>query len=805
MSQDQYRRAKGAQVSEHVHQAEHHRQAAQEPRVRRGHHQRVEFNYRTPAGSRSNSESEDGGNETILNADDNTNMSEQGGGGERIDLTNVETVRADVTGNEERNRTAMRPTANVFVPAPPPAQMASLDPTTQMMMAMMAQFQEQARLDREQRQQDREQARRDQEQARRDNLQLQREIAELRNARVPAPARPVHLRTGKPPQFDIDNDRNKFATWRSKWGYHIKSSGIADLTGTHKAETMRAELNLAMSDATISWLNNQKFTPEQKEDTEFIISKLLEHIKGSTSPLVAVVDVLKIKHPTHSSVQAYFSLVLDQVKMCDCEKITNPEDWICLLATCLNLSLPSALAKILLLKGKDFTFQTAMDIAIEEEKAVITARKLNGGADPYAAATSTYKADRNAGNQNRQGGQHDRGRSSSRGRGRRESRSESGSVKPGDDTRCRNCGNKKHKDSNQCPARGKECKKCNKIGHFAQVCRSGPTANRIEADPATSCLEVDPYLGNIEIGNTNIETLDLIEVKFRGKKGKAVQVLALPDTGANITAISQEMFEQSGNQFCSEQAKQPRSADGARLRAIGKSVFQVEFKDKSVETEVYIITGLKKPIISRKLLKQFKLIPEDFPFAEVAAVTEAVSSAAPIVTGHGPELDELMNKYAKLFDGNCKVMKDGSYHIDLDPEAVPINTGASRAVPDPYMPALKKEIESLLAQDIIEEVSGATPWLHPIVVVPKKNTTDIRMCVDLTKLNRFVRRPTNPQLTPWEVIRNIPKGTKHYAVFDALKGYHQVELDEESRALTTFMTPFGRYRYRRMPMGLSSA
>ncbi|EFX60546.1 hypothetical protein DAPPUDRAFT_342738, partial [Daphnia pulex] len=56
-----------------------------------------------------------------------------------------------------------------------------------------------------------------------------------------------------------------------------------------------------------------------------------------------------------------------------------------------------------------------MDIAIEEEKAVNTAKQLNGGADPYAAATSTYKADRNAGNQNRQGGQQERGRSGSRG------------------------------------------------------------------------------------------------------------------------------------------------------------------------------------------------------------------------------------------------------------------------------------------------------------------------------------------------------------------------------------------------------
>jgi hypothetical protein len=73
------------------------------------------------------------------------------------------------------------------------------------------------------------------------------------------------------------------------------------------------------------------------------------------------------------------------------------------------------------------------------------------------------------------------------------------------------------------------------------------------------------------------------------------------------------------------------------------------------------------------------------------------------------------------------------------------------------------------------------------------------------KATNHVKRPVNPQLTPWEVVRKIPRGTKHFAVFDALKGYHQVELDEESRALTTFMTPFGRYRYLRLPFGLNSA
>jgi hypothetical protein len=44
-----------------------------------------------------------------------------------------------------------------------------------------------------------------------------------------------------------------------------------------------------------------------------------------------------------------------------------------------------------------------------------------------------------------------------------------------------------------------------------------------------------------------------------------------------------------------------------------------------------------------------------------------------------------------------------------------------------------------------------------------------------------------------------------FTVIEDLKGYHQVLLDDESAALTTFSTPFGRYQYLRLPFSVMHA
>jgi hypothetical protein len=93
----------------------------------------------------------------------------------------------------------------------------------------------------------------------------------------------------------------------------------------------------------------------------------------------------------------------------------------------------------------------------------------------------------------------------------------------------------------------------------------------------------------------------------------------------------------------------------------------------------------------------------------------------------------------------------------------------------------------------------------PMVVMSKKGTTDIHCCVDFSKLNKYVIRPVNPQPPPWEMVCNLPKGIKHFADCDGLKGYHPIPLSDDSRDLTAFMTPFRFFCCLRLAFGLNSA
>ena len=113
-------------------------------------------------------------------------------------------------------------------------------------------------------------------------------------------------------------------------------------------------------------------------------------------------------------------------------------------------------------------------------------------------------------------------------------------------------------------------------------------------------------------------------------------------------------------------------------------------------------------------------------------------------------------------------------------------------------------MDRLCEQKVLVPVDCHTEWCSPIVVVPKANKDEIRLCGDYTRLNNGVKRAVHP-IPKIEVSLARLKGAKIFSRLDANSGYHQVELEKESQHLTTLMTPFGRYMYTRLPFGIKSA
>jgi len=312
---------------------------------------------------------------------------------------------------------------------------------------------------------------------------------DLRPANITGPARNT---AAKPPPFDLEKDKAMFATWKSKWTYFQTSSGISSITSSaQKSIQKRAALQLALSDDTIRWVNNLGLDADQMENADYIVNRLDVYIKGTTNPLVQVVELLGRKKSANESFEKFVTDLKEKAKLCAFDKVTNVGEWFLTSCICANIDEPEVRKKLLL--EKKLTLEKAIEICQEEEKAAKTSKQL-GGARSYAGAasgaemgaTSSYKQGQNqqkqgaVGQKSPQTGQQQqrrdqshqrqsRGRSQSRGR-HDDRQPQTGNSKPETRT-CYSCGEVGHVTRDpKCTATGKTCSKCTKVGHFAKVC-----------------------------------------------------------------------------------------------------------------------------------------------------------------------------------------------------------------------------------------------------------------------------------------------------------------------------------------------
>lgn len=107
-------------------------------------------------------------------------------------------------------------------------------------------------------------------------------------------------------------------------------------------------------------------------------------------------------------------------------------------------------------------------------------------------------------------------------------------------------------------------------------------------------------------------------------------------------------------------------------------------------------------------------------------------------------------------------------------------------------------IDDLLNRKIIRQ--SASEYASPIVLTRKKSG-EIRMCVDYCVLNKVIARDNYP-LPLIEDQLDVLRGKKFYSALDLKDGFYHIVMSPESVKYTSFVTPLGQFEFVRMPFGL---
>ena len=314
---------------------------------------------------------------------------------------------------------------------------------------------------------------------------------------------------------------------------------------------------------------------------------------------------------------------------------------------------------------------------------------------------------------------------------------------------CRNCGRTGHvAGDDSCPARSKSCHKCGKKGHFRALCRqsggggSGSSStgggsatskknkhkvNKVEeselAEPEAEC----DFAFGVSLG-TGVSESSRISVRIND-----VVTDVLVDSGATCNILRKDVLEElrSGGLHVdvSPCTRKLYTYGSNLLPVIGKFQATVEANGKSTEDEFIVIAGTGEFLLGRPAAMKLNVLI----LPEVCSVSSQEEFSA-----------GLQKQYPGVFAGVGKLVGYQA-HLHVNPDVSPVPQ-RERRVPYLYQPKVAAKLEELQQHGIIQEATGPTPWVSPVVIAPKRNG-DIRLCVDLRRVNEAMSG--NVTRWPW--------------------------------------------------------
>ena len=278
---------------------------------------------------------------------------------------------------------------------------------------------------------------------------------------------------------------------------------------------------------------------------------------------------------------------------------------------------------------------------------------------------------------------------------------------------------------------------------------------------------------------------DTLNIKDEGRN-----IPIIIDSGASVNILDEATFRSmnlKGIKPRKTKVKIFPYGTKVQLNIIGIVRLRVETESCVANVDFHILKGHSGNLMERKS-------SVDLGFLKIG-VPESVNAIAE------NEINPILTEFEDVYIGLGK-LKDFKLKIHIDDSVKPVAQPICR-MPFPIRTQVVEKINELEKADIILKVEGPTPLVSPLVAVPEKNG-EVRVCVDMRQANKAVLRERYPIPNVDELLQSL-NGANIFSKLNLRSGYHQIEIDEESRSITTFVCQKEHYRYTMLIFGISSA
>nr|XP_054765813.1 uncharacterized protein K02A2.6-like [Lytechinus pictus] len=352
---------------------------------------------------------------------------------------------------------------------------------------------------------------------------------------------------------------------------------------------------------------------------------------------------------------------------------------------------------------------------------------------------------------------------------------------------CRNCGSPSHAAFDErCKARESKCYSCGKTGHWAKVCRKSRRVRKVKS--GADELEMPKVL----TVNTHPTKPIRCEVELAGK----AKIHMTIDTGSSVSIIPLSIYKKH---FLVDALKPAHVSisdySEGNIPVVGILETQVKVGAKSMIAKIFVVHR-GSALLGLDIFDELKLKIEGSKLC-----VETVRSDSPTPESTSSTSSDIPQGFPTLFAPGLGCAHNFKHRVKVKANHPPVQQRLRR-LPLSVKDQVSQELKRLEKEGVIEKIDSSE-WISPIVVAAKKSGS-IRLCVDLREVNKAIVVDSYPLPDIGELFSEL-EGSTVFSKMDLASAYHQLELDEESRDLTAFITHDGLYRFKRVCFGLASA